>query len=78
MKNLRSLLFYLIVILVLSVSLGISPAASLSYASQASSNDWTYTGDLSDAHWKGTATLLQNGKVLVAGGIGLSGVTASR
>ena len=77
MKNLRSLLFSLIVILVLSVSLGISPAASLSYASQASSNDWTYTGNLSDAHWKGTATLLQDGKVLIAGGIGLSGDTAS-
>jgi len=77
MKNLKSLMFYLIVILVLSVSLGFSPAPRLSYASSPINNAWTYTGDLSDAHWKGTATLLQDGKVLVVGGIGLSGVTAS-
>jgi hypothetical protein len=77
MKSLKSLLFFFIVILILSVSMGISPTVSPSYASRVNSNDWTYTGNLSDAHFQGTATLLQNGKVLVAGGRGISDVTAS-
>jgi len=70
-------MFSFIVILVVLVSMVISPTVNPGYASKVSSNDWTYTGDLSDAHWKGTATLLQNGQVLVTGGIGISGVTAS-
>jgi len=77
MKNLKPLVLPLIVVLVLLVSIVISPVVSPSYASRASSNDWTYTGDLSDAHFQAMATLLQNGKVLVTGGRGISDVTAS-
>ncbi len=39
--------------------------------------NWYYTGSLNDARGRGTATLLQNGKVLVAGGLGNGGVLAS-
>ena len=41
------------------------------------SGNWTPTSSLNTARFLHTATLLQNGKVLVAGGSGFSGISAS-
>jgi N-acetylneuraminic acid mutarotase len=38
---------------------------------------WTYTGSLHTARWNHSATLLQNGEVLVAGGESFSGTTTN-
>ncbi len=69
----RKLLYILIILL---AGLSISSSLGLGKA-PAENHTWAYTGSLNDARARGTATLLQNGKVLVAGGLGTSGVLAS-
>ena len=49
--------------------LGSGPAATLSTRDAPASETWTFTGSLNTARYAHTATLLQNGMVLVAGGI---------
>src|SRR2546429_8044465 len=49
-----------------AITLLLSPARHAS--AQATSPSWSYTGNLNTARVNHTATLLQNGKVLVAGG----------
>jgi len=48
--------------------LGSMPAARLSNSDEPVSGSWTATGSLNTARYYHTATLLPNGKVLVAGG----------
>jgi len=69
--GLKRLLIVVLAVLLLGV-LTILPARA------SGSGTWTVTGGLNFAPDGGTATLLQNGQVLVAGGIpgSLSGLTA--
>ena len=48
--------------------LGLTPVAALSNSDEPASGTWTPTGSLNTARYYHTATLLPNGKVLVAGG----------
>ena len=50
--------------------LGSGPAATLSTRDAPASETWTLTGSLHTARYLHTATLLPNGMVLVAGGLG--------
>jgi N-acetylneuraminic acid mutarotase len=40
-----------------------------------SKGTWTLTGDLNFGRWRHQAVLLENGKVLVVGGVGEGGLT---
>src|SRR5439155_8143432 len=48
--------------------LGLAPVAALSNSDEPASGTWTAAGNLNTARYYHTATLLPNGKVLVAGG----------
>src|SRR6266481_450576 len=50
--------------------LGSGPLATLSTGDDPTSGTWTLTGSLNTARYHHTATLLPNGMVLVAGGVG--------
>src|SRR5437016_5527198 len=54
-----------------------APATSAAEMSSALVNNWTVTGNLNAGRDDHTATLLPNGKVLVAGGFGNSGPLTS-
>src|SRR5436190_1091698 len=59
------------------ILLGSAPGATSSNSDEPAGGTWTFTGSLNTARGSHTATLLPNGKVLVAGGINGSGVLAS-
>src|SRR5437762_211556 len=59
------------------ILLGSAPGATSSNSDEPAGGTWTFTGSLNTARGSHTATLLPNGKVLVAGGINSSGVLAS-
>jgi N-acetylneuraminic acid mutarotase len=50
-------------------------AAGLLLAHPSLGQNWTATGNLGAPRWTHTATLLSNGKVLIAGGAGTDGIT---
>src|SRR5437762_14365078 len=54
-----------------------APVATSSDSDQPASGTWTLTGSLNTARAYHTATLLPNGKVLVVGGNGNSGILTS-
>jgi hypothetical protein len=56
---------------------GSTPLAALSNSDDPASATWTNTGSLNNARSLHTAALLPDGKVLVAGGYGGSGILAS-
>src|SRR5947208_6710153 len=54
---------------------GDNPAAELSQSAPAQApGRWRATGDLVTARWNHSATLLSNGQVLVAGGLGTGSI----
>src|SRR4051812_42627764 len=69
----QSLVFIAGILLILLPFLSIAqPGAGITNSIQ-NCGKWTPTGSMETARWKHTATLLNNGKVLVAGGRDVSG-----
>jgi len=72
--NLQSLLRVITIFMVLANALGGTNAVSVA---QAASNTWTATGSLATPRYLHTATLLSDGRVLVAGGANGPSIYAS-